>query len=34
MRRRKSLVDLFAGGGGFSRGFYEAGFEPVLAVEI
>lgn len=34
MKRRNSLVDLFAGGGGFSRGFYEAGFKPVLAVEI
>ncbi len=34
MRRRNSLVDLFAGGGGFTRGFYEAGFEPVLAVDI
>lgn len=34
MRRKNSLVDLFAGGGGFSRGFHEVGFEPVLAVEI
>lgn len=34
MKRKRSLVDLFAGGGGFSRGFYEVGFEPVLAIEV
>lgn len=34
MKRRKLLADLFAGGGGFTRGFREAGFEPILAVEV
>lgn len=28
------VVDLFAGGGGFSRGFAEAGYEIALGVEI
>ncbi len=28
------VLDLFCGGGGFSRGFYEAGFEIVAGVEI
>lgn len=28
-----SLIDLFAGSGGFSRGFAAAGFTPTLAVE-
>ncbi|MEM4486765.1 MAG: DNA cytosine methyltransferase [Zestosphaera sp.] len=34
MRRRRLLADLFAGGGGFTRGFHEVGFESVLAVEV
>ncbi|MEM2021810.1 MAG: DNA cytosine methyltransferase [Zestosphaera sp.] len=34
MRKRNSLVDLFAGGGGFTRGFHEVGFNSVLAVEV
>jgi DNA (cytosine-5)-methyltransferase 1 len=33
MRRRFSVVDLFSGGGGFGRGFEEAGFRVVLAVD-
>ncbi len=28
-----NVVDLFAGAGGFSRGFYQAGFDVVIAVE-
>ncbi len=34
MRKRNSLVDLFAGGGGFTRGFHEAGFNSILAIEV
>ncbi|MFB6490848.1 MAG: DNA cytosine methyltransferase [Thermoproteus sp. AZ2] len=29
-----NVVDLFAGGGGFSRGFAEAGFKIIIGVEI
>ncbi|MGC8972973.1 MAG: DNA cytosine methyltransferase, partial [Thermoproteus sp.] len=29
-----NVVDLFAGGGGFSRGFADAGFRVVLGVEV
>lgn len=32
-RGRPRVVDLFAGCGGMTRGFVDAGFEPVLAVE-
>jgi len=28
------LFDLFCGAGGFSRGFYEAGYSPTLAIDI
>jgi len=28
------VVDLFAGAGGFSRGFLDAGFDVALGVEI
>jgi DNA (cytosine-5)-methyltransferase 1 len=31
---RLSVVDLFSGCGGFSEGFRQAGFEPLLAVDI
>ena len=30
----KKFVDLFCGCGGFSRGFVEEDFEPVVAIEI
>ncbi len=33
MGRKYKVLDLFAGGGGFSRGFYEAGFSIRCAVE-
>lgn len=29
-----TVVDLFCGGGGFSQGFYEAGFDIVFAIDI
>ncbi len=32
-RNRYSVVDLFAGAGGLTSGFVQAGFRPVLAVE-
>jgi DNA (cytosine-5)-methyltransferase 1 len=32
-RRRLTVVDLFAGAGGFSRGFVDEGFEVLAAVE-
>lgn len=28
------FIDLFCGAGGFSRGFYEAGFKPLLGIDI
>jgi len=28
-----SLIDLFSGAGGFSRGFYEEGYNILLAIE-
>lgn len=33
MREEFTVVDLFSGGGGFARGFEEAGFRVVLAVD-
>src|SRR5512135_1485801 len=33
MPARYKLIDLFAGAGGLTCGFVQAGFEPVLAVE-
>ncbi len=33
MGKKYKVLDLFAGGGGFSRGFYEAGFSIECAVE-
>ncbi len=33
MRRRYVLVDLFSGAGGFARGFSNAGFTPIAAVD-
>ncbi len=33
MSKRVKLVDLFCGAGGFSRGFYLAGFTPVLGID-
>ncbi|HVM34107.1 MAG TPA: DNA cytosine methyltransferase [Actinomycetota bacterium] len=33
-RPTKTLIDLFAGAGGLTLGFTQAGFEPILAVEI
>jgi len=29
----KKFIDLFSGAGGFSRGFYEEGFTPTLAID-
>ncbi len=33
MRRSYSVIDLFSGGGGFGRGFEQAGFNVLLAVD-
>ncbi len=30
---RIRFIDLFSGGGGFSRGFVDAGYEPLLAID-
>lgn len=32
-RDRPTMIDLFAGCGGMTRGFVDAGYEPVLAIE-
>lgn len=34
MRRKPSLVDLFSGAGGFSRGFSDVGFNAIFAVDV
>ncbi|MEB3780453.1 MAG: DNA cytosine methyltransferase [Desulfurococcales archaeon] len=33
MKRRYTLLDIFSGGGGFARGFYDAGFHIKLAID-
>ncbi len=33
MRQKYSIVDLFSGGGGFARGFEEAGFKGLLGLD-
>lgn len=33
MNRKLNFLDLFAGAGGLSEGFIQAGFEPVAHVE-
>ncbi|WP_404309708.1 DNA cytosine methyltransferase [Neorhodopirellula lusitana] len=33
MPKKPTVIDLFAGAGGMTRGFVDAGFKPVLAVE-
>ena len=34
MKRRYTVVDLFCGAGGLSRGFMDAGFDVVLGVDF
>ncbi len=36
MKRKEQLhlVDLFSGAGGFTRGFYEVGFIPLIAIDV
>ena len=34
MSKKFTCVDLFSGAGGLSRGFYDAGYDVVLGVDI